>query len=135
MLFKRIVFISLSLCCFIKTWVIFGCDLMVFKILLPEITQFTRLLCVLWYCNSQDIMWIKKIFFFTKFRSKPNDCTLHVGCSFLLLLQKCEFESNLWTCREDRVVCVWPIYSVYIIVYKTLQSGGLIVPRSGEHFT
>lgn len=136
-LFKRMVhvFISLSLCRLIRTWVILGCDLMVFKILLPDITQFIRGFFV---CCGIVILRVlcesRKYFFFTKFRSKPNDCTLHVDCS-LLLLQKCEFESNLWTCREDRVACVWPIYSVYFIVYKTLQSGGLIVPRSGEHFT
>lgn len=41
-----------------------GCDLMVFEILLPDITQFIRLFCVFWHYNSRDFMWIKKIFFF-----------------------------------------------------------------------
>lgn len=112
-----------------------GCDLMVFEILLPDITQFIRLFCVFWHYNSRDFMWIKKIFFFYQVSVQTLLVYFTCGLFFLLLLQKCEFESNLWTCREDMVACVWPIYSVYFIVYKTLQSGGLIVPRSGEHFT
>lgn len=108
---------------------------MVFEILLPDITQFIRLFCVFWHYNFRDFMWIKKIFFFDQVSVQT--LLLYFTCRlfFLLLLQKCEFESYLWTCREDMVACVWPIYSVYFIVYKTLQSGGLIVPRSGEHFT
>lgn len=92
------------------------------------------ILCVLtlqfsgFYVNQEDIFF---------YQVSVQTLLLYFTCGlfFLLLLQKCEFESNLWTCREDMVACVWPIYSVYFIVYKTLQSGGLIVPRSGEHFT
>lgn len=89
-----------------------GCDLMVFEILLPDITQFIRLFCVFWHYNSRDFMWIKKIFFFfTKFRSKPYYCTLHVGCSFYYYYKNV----NLSLICEP-VVKIWlPVYDPSIL--------------------
>lgn len=72
-----------------------GCDLMVFEILLPDITQFIRL----FVCSDITILGIlcesRRYFFFYQVSVQTLLLYFTCGLFFLLLLQKCEFESNL----------------------------------------
>lgn len=88
-----------------------GCDLMVFEILLPDITQFIRY----FVCSDITIFGIlcesRRYFFLTKFRSKPYYCTLHVGCSFYYYYKNV----NLSLICEP-VVKIWlPVYDPSIL--------------------